>query len=96
MKILFDVFHFKEEYLEKRANGIINRDDPYSFDHDCYTKKMLFDLNSLSVARPCEDERFTEISNGDGIFYIVAVPFKDFLKITPHRTYAYMKSKWAN
>ena len=96
MKILFEVFKYNDDYYKKIKSGIISEDDECDFDKDCYKENILFDTNSISIARPSDNKKYSEITNGDGVFYIVNVPFNDLVKIIPHNTYVTMKQKWAN
>lgn len=99
MQITFDVFKYKEEYWEKLNTGIVSDEDDPDLEVDCYTEKMLINTDNINFARPSERNnetgRYTEVSVGQSIF-IINVPFKDFIHITPHVSYAYLKSRWAN
>ena len=97
MKILFDCFKYTDEYYQKIETGIVNKDDTYNLEKDAYREKILIETKSIKCARPTEQGQYTEISlHGDDYFYLIDMPFADYLQIQPHSKYAQLKSKWAN
>lgn len=95
MHILFDCFKYTDDYYEKIKAGIADEDN-FILEENCFIEKILVNTDTLKISRPSECGKYTEVTVDGEIYYILNVPFKDFLQIVNHHIYPQLKSKWAN